>query len=201
MINEETTMPGRPQRIAVFCGASPGRGTAYVEQARLLGEELGRRGIGLVYGGSAAGVMGAVADAALAAGAHVTGVIPEHLTRHDPLKSDVDEVHVVATMHERKALMYRLADAFIALPGGFGTFDELFETVTWAKLGLHAKPVVLLDVHGYYRPLGALLDRSLDEGFVSAPERRLVRLADTAAEAVDLCGGALTGCLTESLAS
>ena len=188
---------GPARRIAVFCGANPGRGTAYVEQARLLGTEIGRRGIGLVYGGSAAGVMGAVADSALAAGAHVTGIIPEHLTRHDPLKTDIDEVHVVDTMHERKSLMYELADAFIALPGGFGTFDELFETLTWAKLGLHAKPVVLLDVHGYYRPLGTLLDRSLAEGFVSAPERGLVQIADSAAEAVALCDGVMA----ESLAS
>ena len=177
-----------PQRIAVFCGANPGRGGAYLAQAGRLGAELGRRGVGLVYGGSAAGVMGAVADAALAAGGHVTGVIPHHLTLLDPVKPDIDELHVVDTMHERKALMYQLADAFITLPGGFGTLDELFETVTWAKLGLHAKPMVLLDVDDYYQPLAALLDRSHREGFTSSRDRRLVQIARTTDEALTLCG-------------
>jgi uncharacterized protein (TIGR00730 family) len=180
-----------PERIAVFCGANPGRGGAYLAQAARLGTELGRRGLGLVYGGSAAGVMGAVADAALAAGGHVTGVIPHHLTLLDPVKPDIDELHVVDTMHERKALMHQLADAFITLPGGFGTLDELFETVTWAKLGLHTKPMVLLDVDDYYQPLAALLDRSHREGFTSSRDRRLVQIASTASEALALCGHVL----------
>jgi hypothetical protein len=187
MSHEEETMTS-PQRIAVFCGANPGRGGAYLARAAELGAELGRRGIGLVYGGSGGGLMGAVADGALTSGAHVTGVIPHHLTQYDPVKTDIDEIHLVDTMHERKSMMYRLADAFIVLPGGFGTFDELFEALTWVKIGLHDKPVVLLDVDGYYRPLGALLDRSSREGFISGGERGLVRLASTAEEALDLCG-------------
>jgi uncharacterized protein (TIGR00730 family) len=177
-----------PQRIAVFCGANPGHGSAYLAQARQLGTELGRRGVGLVYGGSAGGIMGAVADSALTAGGHVTGVIPHHLTQYDPVKTDIDEIHIVETMHERKSLMYQLADAYITLPGGFGTFDELFETLTWAKIGLHAKPVVLLDVGGYYRPLRMMLDRSLREGFTSVRDHGLVRFASTADEALALCG-------------
>ena len=150
---------------------------------------MAARGVALVYGGSAGGVMGAVASAVVAGGGRVTGVIPRHLARHDPVKTDIDECHVVETMHERKSLMYELADAFIALPGGFGTFDELFETLTWAKLGLHAKPVVLLDVRGYYRPLAALLDHGVAEGFMSARERDMVVLAHNAAEAVQRCVG------------
>lgn len=172
-------------RVGVFCGAKSGNHAVYLRCAGELGAALARRGLGLVYGGSAGGVMGAVASGAREAGGYVIGVIPGHLTQHDPVKVDVDECHVVETMHERKALMYRLSDAFIALPGGFGTLDELFETITWHKLGLHSKPIVILNVAGYFDPMVALLDMATAHGFLSIEDRNLVHVADDVASALD----------------
>ena len=163
--------------ICVFCGSSAGHDPLYAEVARRVGETLARRGIRLVYGGGRIGLMGEVARAALASGGEVVGVIPEALMRRELAYDDLTELHVVATMHERKALMAERSDGFIALPGGFGTFEELGEMLTWSQLGIHAKPVALLDVKGYYQPLLSLFDHAVTEGFVRPLHRSLV-LAD-----------------------
>ena len=156
----------RVQRICVFTGSQAGSRPAYAEQARRLGRLLGQRGIGLVYGGGSVGLMGVIADAALEAGAEVIGVIPEVLMIREVTHTGLTELRIVDTMHERKALMAELSDAFIAMPGGFGTLDELLEAITWAQLGLHRKPVGLLNVEGYYDPLLALIEHAIAEGFI-----------------------------------
>ena len=174
----------RLERVCVFCGASPGRRPGYLEVAARLGRELAGRGIGLVYGAGGVGVMGAVSDAALEAGGRVTGVIPRALVEREAGRTDLDDLRVVASMHERKALMHELSDGFIALPGGLGTFEELFEILTWRQLGLHAKPVALLDVDGYFDPLVAMLDHATSEGFVVRGDRELVVRAKTIDDAL-----------------
>jgi uncharacterized protein (TIGR00730 family) len=174
------------QRVCVFCGASPGGRPAYLEAATALGRELARRGIGLVYGAGGRGVMGALADGALAAGGHVTGVIPRALVDRELGRHDLGDLRVVGSMHERKALMHELSDGFVTLPGGLGTFEELFEIVTWGQLGLHAKPVVLLDVESYFSPLLAMLDHAVAEGFVRPSDRDPVRRAGSVMEALAL---------------
>lgn len=161
----------RISRVCVFCGSSPGARPAYGRAAHEFGNLLGARGIDLVWGGGNVGLMGIVADATLAAGSRAIGVIPEALAERELGHSLATELHVVRTMHERKALMADLSDAFVALPGGMGTFDELFEILTWAQLGFHAKPIGLLDVEGYYAPLLAFLDGARDEGFVRPGDR------------------------------
>jgi uncharacterized protein (TIGR00730 family) len=153
-------------RVCVFCGASSGRSPLYAEVARAFGETLARRGLGLVYGGGRVGLMGAVADGALGGGGQVTGVIPQALVDRELAHAGLGELHVVGSLHERKALMAELSDAFVALPGGFGTLDELMEQLTWSQLGLHAKPVGLLDVAGFWRPLIELARHITGEGFV-----------------------------------
>jgi uncharacterized protein (TIGR00730 family) len=159
------------RRIVVFCGASPGRRPAYVAAAQDLGRLLASRGIGVVYGGATIGLMGALADAALAAGGEVIGVIPRRLFPAKIPHTGLSEQRVVATMHERKALMAELSDAVIALPGGTGTLDELFEMFTWSQLGLHRQPIGLLDVEGYWQPLLAFMDHMVQERFISAEHR------------------------------
>ncbi|HVX47485.1 MAG TPA: TIGR00730 family Rossman fold protein [Mycobacteriales bacterium] len=168
-------------RICVFCGSSPGRGTTYLQAATELGTLLARRGIGVVYGGGNIGLMGAVADAAMAAGGEVDGVIPQHLVDREVAHREVTELHIVADMHERKALMARLSDAFITLPGAAGTMEELFEIWTWAQLGLHEKPVGLLDVAGYYEPLRTFIDRTVTEGFLTPHHRNMLIVESDAA--------------------
>lgn len=160
--------------VCVFCGSSPGTGNAYIEAARQVGRVLAERGIGLVYGGAGVGTMGELADAALAAGGSVVGVIPQSLVDWEVAHGGLTEQHVVTNLHERKALMAHLSDAFIALPGGAGTLDELFETWTWAQLGLHAKPVGLLDVKGYFQPMIQFLDHMVTEGFLKPPYREML---------------------------
>lgn len=162
------------RRLCVFCGSSRGTRPAYEARAKELGRELARRKIGVVYGGGNIGLMGALADAALADGGHVTGVIPYGLVVREVAHAHLTKQHVVQSMHERKALMAELSDGFVALPGGFGTFEELFEVVTWAQLGMHRKPVVVLDVEDYYAPLFELLDRGVREGFLKRENRGLV---------------------------
>ncbi|MBK9519465.1 MAG: TIGR00730 family Rossman fold protein [Anaeromyxobacter sp.] len=162
------------KRICVFCGASPGRDPRYVEAARALGRELVERGLELVYGGGSVGLMGQVADAVLAAGGRVTGVIPEVLQIRELAHRGLTDLRVVASMHERKALMAELSDGFVALPGGMGTLEELAEVLTWAQLGLHQRPVGLLDVAGYYAPLIAFFDQAEAAGFLRAEHRRLL---------------------------
>lgn len=153
-------------RVCVFCGASSGRLPEYAEAARALGAAAAARGVGIVYGGGRVGLMGAVADAALAGGGEVIGVIPQELVDRELAHSGLTELHVVGSLHERKALMAELSDGFVALPGGFGTLDELLEQLTWSQLGLHKKPVGLYDVEGYWRPLIALARHATEEGFV-----------------------------------
>ena len=161
-------------RICVFCGSSPGRGASYLASARAFGELLAREGIGLVYGGAAIGLMGAVADAARAHGGEVIGVIPQALVTHEVAHSGLDDLRVVSSMHERKALMAELADGFVALPGGIGTLEELFEVWTWAQLGLHGKPCALLDVDGFYAGLSAFLEHVVEQKFLRPEHRRIL---------------------------
>ncbi|WP_437751962.1 TIGR00730 family Rossman fold protein [Sorangium sp. So ce1389] len=165
-------------RICVYCGSSPGASPAYREAAVGLGELLAARGIGLVYGGGRVGLMGAVADAVLARGGEVTGVIPHFLNQREIEHRGLTELHVVETMHERKAKMAALSDAFIALPGGIGTLEELFEIWTWTQLGSQEKPVGLLDVQGYYRPLIVFLDHVVSEQFMKPGHRAMLQVAD-----------------------
>ncbi len=171
------------RRICVFCGSRPGNRPEYVVAARQLGSLLAERGIGLVYGGASVGIMGAVADATLRGGGEVIGVIPQALVRHELAHDHLTELRVVASMHERKALMAELSDGVIALPGGFGTFEELFETITWSQLGIHRKPFGVLNVGGFYDALLALVDHSIAEGFVP-PEHRGLILQATEPEAI-----------------
>ncbi len=161
-------------RVAVYCGSNAGVRPGYGDAARRLGAELGARGLGLVYGGGNVGLMGILADAALAAGAEVTGVIPRAMVERELAHARLTELRVVSSMHERKALMAELADAFLALPGGLGTLDELFEVWTWGQLGLHTRPIGLLDVEGFFGPLVAHLDRAVAEGFVRPQHRAMV---------------------------
>jgi uncharacterized protein (TIGR00730 family) len=160
--------------LCVFCGSSAGQRPAYAAAARELGGLLAARGIRLIYGGGRVGLMGELADAALRAGGEVVGVIPEGLMRREVGHPGLTSLHIVASMHERKALMADLADGFVALPGGFGTLEEFFEIVTWAQLGIHAKPCGLLDVEDFFQPLLALVEHAMEEGFIRPIHRALV---------------------------
>jgi len=173
------------RRVCVFCGSSPGFDPAYVQAARAMGTTLGRRGLSLVYGGASVGLMGAMADAALAAGAHVTGVIPSSMVTREIAHPSLHDLRVVATMHERKALMADLADAFVALPGGIGTLDETFEILTWAQLGLHGKPLGFLNVSGFYDPLLAFLEHGIAQRFIRAEHRGLFVVVDSVEDLLD----------------
>lgn len=158
-------------RLCVFCGSSPGRRPIYRDAAVMLGRALAERGDGLVYGGSSVGLMGAVADAVLDGGGEAIGVIPRSMVDRELAHGRLSELHVVGTMHERKAMMVSLSDAFLALPGGHGTLDELFEALTWSQLGIHAKPIGVWNVDGYWDPLLAALDHMCAEGFVRPSDR------------------------------
>jgi len=172
-------------RLCVFCGSSAGRHEAYRTAARATGLELARRGIGLVYGGGAVGLMGVVADAALEAGGEVIGVIPEALFDREIGHGGLDDLRVVPTMHARKAEMARLSDGFVALPGGIGTLEELFETWTWAQLGTHAKPCGILDVEGFFAPLVNFLDHVVEERFLRPEHRSMLLVDDDAGRLLD----------------
>lgn len=161
-------------RLAVYCGSSPGADPAYATAARALGTEMAARNIGLVFGGGHVGLMGTIADAVLAAGGEVIGVIPTALRDKELAHKGCTELHIVSTMHERKGLMADLSDGFIAMPGGFGTLDEMFEMLTWAQLGYHAKPCGFLNVAGYYDALFAFLDSCVDARFVTAVHREMI---------------------------
>jgi uncharacterized protein (TIGR00730 family) len=164
--------------VCVFAGSSPGADPAFAEAAAALGTAIARRGMGMVYGGASVGLMGAAADAALAVGGEVVGVIPRALGRRELAHPGLSELVVVETMHERKAMMAGRADAFAALPGGIGTLEELVEVLTWTGLRIHDKPVGLLDVVGYWGPLAALLDHAVARGFLR-PEHRATLLSAT----------------------
>lgn len=173
-------------RIGVLCGSREGRESHYVRVAHALGIEIAQLGVGLVYGAGGRGIMGAVSRAAHLAGASVTGVIPQALHEREKGDDACGEIFIVRSMHERKALMYKLSDAFIVLPGGLGTLDELVEVATWNQLGYHSKPIALVNVRGFFEPLIAMLDRMVESGFLGEEERAVVRaVADTQA-ALDL---------------
>jgi uncharacterized protein (TIGR00730 family) len=170
------------RRICVFCGSSQGSRPEYRAAAEELGTELVRRKIGLVYGGGNVGLMGTIADAVLNAGGEAVGVIPEHIMAREIGHKGLTKLHVVHSMHERKALMADLSDAFVALPGGFGTLEEFCEVLTWSQLGLHAKPCGILNVSGYYTPLLAMFDHALEERFLKPENRALVLARESPAE-------------------
>ncbi len=171
------------ERICVFAGSNPGSRPHYVQAARAVGRRLAQQGIGMVYGGGAVGLMGAAADAALEAGGEVVGVIPGALFRREIAHQGVTELRVVQSMHERKATMAELADGFVALPGGLGTYEELLEILTWAQLGVHDKPVGALDVAGYFDPLVDLFRHSVDQGFIR-PQHADLLMVDASIEAL-----------------
>ena len=166
------------KRICVYCGSNTGNQPIYREMADAMGALLARRGIGLVYGGGNVGLMGIVADAALAGGGDVTGVIPRALADREIAHAGVTDLRVVDSMHTRKALMAELSDAFIAMPGGVGTFEEFFEAVTWTQLGVHRKPCGLLNVGGFYTPLAAFIDQAVTEGFIKPIHRAMIVVDD-----------------------
>ncbi|MCP3145249.1 LOG family protein [Pyxidicoccus xibeiensis] len=171
--------------LCVFCGSRPGTRPEYLDAARSLGTELARRGLTLVYGGASVGMMGAVADGALAAGGKVVGVLPGFMGPKELAHPGLTELLWVDSMHERKALMAERSDAVIALPGGYGTLDELFEIVTWAQLGLHRKPMGLLDTRGFYQPLLAMARHLAEEGFVPAEQAAPFAVSESPAELVE----------------
>ena len=174
------------KRLAVYCGSSMGTDPAFAEVARALGEEMARRGIGLVYGGGHRGLMGVVADAVLAGGGEALGVIPQALVDLEVAHTGLTELHTVNSMHERKAKMTELTDAFVALPGGIGTFDELFEAWTWNALGYHAKPFALLNVNGFWDGMIGFLDHVTEVGFMSPARREQLLIASDIGEAIEL---------------
>jgi uncharacterized protein (TIGR00730 family) len=173
-------------RICVFCGSADGTDPAYAETAKELGQHIAAAGMGLVYGGATVGLMGVLADAAIAGGAEVIGVMPDVLMDREIAHRGVTHFHVVKTMHERKALMYEHADAFIALPGGYGTLDEFIEIVTWAQLKIHQKPCILINTKGYYDGFLAFLDHAMSQGFLKPENRALIQIADRAGAALGL---------------
>ena len=177
-----------PSCIAVFCGSSLGRCDDYSDAAKAFASGIVRRGMRVVYGGASVGLMGVVADTMLAEGGEVIGVIPRKLVEREIAHGRLTTLHVVETMHERKAGMAALADAFVALPGGLGTLEELFEVWAWTQLGLHAKPCVLLNTAGYYDPLIAFLDHAVREGFVREQQRSTLVVASDPDELLDLLG-------------
>ena len=166
------------KRVCVFCGSSVGVKAVYAEAAREMGRLLASKQIGLVYGGGNVGLMGVIADAALEAGGEVIGVIPRALSDREIAHTGLTHLHVVDSMHTRKAMMAELSDAFIAMPGGVGTFEEFFEAVTWTQLGLHRKPCGLLNVDGFYTPLVQFIDQAVTEGFIRPAHRKIIVVDD-----------------------
>jgi uncharacterized protein (TIGR00730 family) len=179
------------KRICVFCGSSPGLNSGYADAARDLGRALVNRDLGLVYGGESIGLMGVLAGEVMRGGGEVIGVLPESMVAREAGKPDLldlTELRVVHSMHERKQTMSDLSDGFAALPGGMGTFEELCEILTWAQLGIHSKPIGLVNAKGYYEPLLALFDHAVNEGFISPANRTLLKSADTPSELLDTLG-------------
>ena len=176
-------------RYCVFCGSAPGKDPKFLDAARATGAALAARGIGVVYGGGNVGLMGAVADSALAGGGEVIGVIPVGLVRREVAHRGLTRLDVVDTMHERKTRMHELSDGFLVLPGGYGTLDELFETLTWAQLGIHQKPTGLLSVSGYFAPLIGFLDGAVAGGLLKPEHRRLLLSATELVPLLDAMTG------------
>jgi uncharacterized protein (TIGR00730 family) len=176
------------KRICVYCGSSPGRIPHYRKAAAMLGDALVDRGLGLVYGGAGIGVMGAIADAVLARGGEAIGIIPDSLAVKEVAHENLTRQHVVGSMHERKALMAEYSDGFIALPGGWGTIEEIFEVLTWAQLGFHEKPCGLLNVEGYFDGLFAFLEHAIDQQFVKPVHRQMLIMESNASTLLDRFG-------------
>ena len=174
----------KTKRVAVYCGSGDGSDPVFLAEAKALGAAIAEAGLGMVYGGASLGLMGAVADAALAGGAEVVGVLPEILAGSEIAHRGLTRLEMVPTMHDRKARMVKLADAFLMLPGGYGTLDEMMEIVTWKQLRLHAKPCILINTANYWDGLLAFLDHAVESGFLKAGNRRLLEVAATAGEAV-----------------
>ena len=175
--------------MAVYCGSADGTNSAFRAEATALGKAIAAAGLGLVYGGANIGLMGAVADAALASGAEVTGVLPEVLAGKEIAHTGLTALEMVPTMHERKARMAVLADAFLVLPGGYGTLDELMEAFTWAQLGMHTKPCILINTAGYWNGLLAFLDSTVEAGFLKSENRQLLLVAGSAIDAIEMVTG------------
>ncbi len=173
------------RRICVFCGSSSGVRPVYATAAREMGRLLASRGIGLVYGGGNVGLMGVIADAVLEAGGEVTGVIPHALAAREVAHKGLTTLHLVSSMHERKAMMAELAESFLAMPGGFGTYEEFFEAVTWTQLGLHRKACGLLNVAGFYDPMVAFIDQAVADGFIRPEHRAAIVVNDDPARLLD----------------
>jgi uncharacterized protein (TIGR00730 family) len=171
--------------VCIYAGSLSGARAEYQAGAEAFAARLAEAGVGIVYGGGRAGLMGAIADAALARGGHVTGIIPEQLRAREVAHEGLEDLRIVSSMHERKALMAELSDAFVAVPGGIGTLEELVEVFTWAQLGVHRKPVALLDVAGYYRGLVDFLDHAVREGFLREPTRRMLLVDDDPGQLLD----------------
>jgi uncharacterized protein (TIGR00730 family) len=176
------------KRVCVFCGSSVGNRSVYRDTAEAMGKALAKKGIALVYGGGHVGLMGVVADACLAAGGEVIGVIPQALADREIAHARLTELHVVDSMHTRKAMMADLSDAFIAMPGGVGTFEEFFEAVTWTQLGLHRKPCGLLNAGAFYTPLAAFIDQAVSEGFIKPVHRAFIVVDDNPERLLDTLG-------------
>ncbi len=181
----ENAREGAMKRICVYAGSNLGARQEYTEAAQALGQELVKRNLGLVYGGGHVGLMNVIADAVLAGDGEVIGVMPAALFPREIAHRGVTQFYEVGSMHERKAMMAELADGFIALPGGFGTYDELFEMITWSQIGLHKKPVGLLNVAGFFQPLLALIKHSSDEGFISPAHTTIILHEETASALLD----------------
>lgn len=177
--------PRALRRVCVFCGSSMGRDPAHRAAAYAMGRELATQGLGLVYGGGSVGLMGVIADAVLAEGGEVIGVIPDMLATKELLHTGVTKMHIVPSMHARKALMAELSDAFVALPGGYGTFEETLEVITWAQLGIHAKPVGLLNVRAFFDKLVSFIEHAIAEAFIRPEQRQLLVLESEPAALLD----------------
>ena len=173
------------KRVCVYCGSSPGRNPKYIAGARVLGKELAARGIGLVYGGASVGIMGEIADAVLASGGEVIGVIPQSLADKEVSHNGLTELKIVGSMHERKAIMAEHSDGFIALPGGLGTLEELFEVLTWSQLGFHNKPCALLNIEQYYDSLSVFLDHAVEQQFVKQIHRDMLLVEENSSKLLD----------------
>lgn len=172
-------------KVCVYCGSSSGKNPIYMEAAKLLGRTLAKRNLTLVYGGASVGIMGATANSVLENGGKVIGVIPKSIEQKEVAHKQLTELHVVKTMHERKAMMAELSDGFIALPGGLGTFEELFEILTWAQLGYHSKPCGVLNINGYFDKLIAFVDHAVEEAFVKKVHRDLLFVEDDSDKLLD----------------
>ena len=172
--------------ICVFCGSNPGNDAIFTQEASTLASEIVSRGYGMVYGGASVGIMGLLADQVLAKGGRVHGVIPSALMEREVAHKSLTELRVVKSMHERKKLMFDLSEAFVTFPGGFGTLDETFEIITWKQIGLHEKPIVFLNINGFYSPLINFLDTAVTAGFIKPEHREHFLVADTVKQAMDL---------------